>query len=88
MDDTKPCRVKYRFLVPSNPDHAPDDVFIYAALLNPHVIMLSEFVKEFGMPRVRAAWENISGTLEGRRVASTVERMLSNFEIGLARNRA
>lgn len=81
--DARPCREKYRFLVPSNPE-AADDVYIYAALLTPHAIILADFVREFGMARVRSAWEKISRTTEGRAVAQTVERILGNFEIGLA----
>lgn len=78
-----PCRKKYRLLVPSNPDHANDDVFIYAALLDPHVLILADFVAEFGLRRVRAAWETVSGTQEGRLARPHVERMLTNFEKGL-----
>jgi len=73
------CREKYRHLVWSNPNNAPDEVFIRAALVHPHVLVLADFTSEYGLPRMRQEWEIIAQTPEGNRCAKTVERMFHNF---------
>lgn len=82
--DARPCRQKYRHLVWSNPDHASDEVFIRAALARPHVLVLADFVAEYGMARILKEWQVVLPALSGGARPLMVERMLANFNAALA----
>ena len=81
--DSRACRERYRHLVWSNPDGADDAVFIRAALLDPHVLVLADFVAEFGLDRVEREWSAVRDTPQGQRCSAVTARMLCNFRIGL-----
>ena len=75
-------RERYAFLVWSHPD-ADDSIYLRAALLDPHLSILLDALPVFGLDRLRAEWDAVKETAEGRKVAWYVESMLENFARGL-----
>ena len=72
-------------LVWSN-SQAGEEVFLRAALLRPHFHTILDACKELGFAHVRAEWDELAAedTLEARRAAPLVTRMLHNIELGFA----
>lgn len=75
-------RSKYAFLVWSNPD-ASDSVYLRAALLNPHLVILLDALATFGLIRLREEWDAVRETERGGKVAWYVDSMLSHFVAGI-----
>lgn len=69
-------------LVWSSPQ-ADDAVHIRAALVRPRFHLLLEIAVEFGLPRVRAEWDELA--MEVKRARPVVERILRHIEEGFAR---
>jgi len=77
---------KHKGLVWSNPD-AGDAVWIRAALLRPRFDRVLDIALEFGLPRLRQEWAELTeeNTREARRAHASIERILSNIEEGFKR---
>ena len=63
---------------------AGEEVYLRAALLKPRYHTILDACVGFGLERVRAEWAALAAedTLEARRAAPAVTRMLRNIELG------
>lgn len=74
---------KYRSLVWSRQDATPD-VILRTALLSPRFHIILDACAAFGLSAVAGQWQALSheGSLEAKRAAPIVERILRNIEVG------
>ena len=75
-------KTKYAWLVWSN-RAAADEVYLRAALLNPHLDILWDAFEAYGLARLEAEWDAVRETDEGKRVEEYVGSMLKNFRHGV-----
>ena len=81
--DIAAWRDKYRFLVWSNPK-ASDSVYLRAALLDPHWVIVLDAVQAFGIQRLLHEWKSIAETPEAQKVAwYTRDLLLRHFALGI-----
>jgi hypothetical protein len=78
-----PFREKYRTLVHSNPDAAPE-VFVRQALIRPDFTILLDAADEFGLEFLLQQWEVLQneGSGETVRAAPITNRMLRHIVSG------
>jgi hypothetical protein len=75
---------KHRGLVWSNP-HADDSIRLRAALIQPRFETLLDCVEVFGLDRIESEWSILvaDDSVEARRAAPTVNRIIQNIRRGL-----
>ncbi len=75
-------RAKYRTLVWSNPEGAPDESYILAALRRGNFVELRDFAYVFGLDRLRLNWAALQAAepAEAALAAPDVERILRNLQ--------
>ena len=73
---------KYAWLVWSN-RAAADEVYLRAALLNPHLDILLDALEAFGLDRLYEEWNAVREGERGEKVREYLESMLDHFAQGL-----
>lgn len=87
IQPTQPFRVKYRFLVWSNPD-APDEIYIRRALLKPGIDILLDACVEYGLEEVERQWGLLlaEDEIETQRAKETTSRLMRNIRHGFEKS--